>query len=172
MFVQSTEQLSRVDSGGRAIATLFEGDPRLVALAWMAACDRAESGRQARSIELAEQRSKREQDKIESEIAARTTEMRERIAAAPQGQDRSRGLGRTGAGPSGGRENRQTPPSLESTRVLVNPESLDIVDPKGRLEESSEQRTPRKTGGDRNLVEPKPGDGGPVAEALSVSTRT
>ena len=161
VFVQSTEQLSHVDSGGRAIATLFEGDPRLVALFWMAACDRAESGRQARSIELAEQRSKREQDKTESEIAARTTEMRERIAAAPQGQDRSRGLGRTGAGPSGGRENRQTPPSLESTRVLVNPESLDIVDPKGRLEESSEQRTPRKAGGDRNLVEPKPGDGGP-----------
>ena len=160
MFVQNPDQLSRVDSGGRAIATLFEGDPRLVALAWRAACDRAESGRQARSIELAEQRSKREQDNIESEIAARTTEMRERIAAAQQGQDRSRGLGRTGAGPSGGRENRQTPSSLESTRVLVNPEWLDIVDPKGHLE-SSEQRTPRKTGGDRNLVEPKPGDGGP-----------
>ena len=160
VFVQSPEQLSRVDSGGRAIATLFEGDPRLVALAWRAACDRAESGRQARSIELAEQRSKREQDKMESEIAARTTEIRERIATVQQGQDRSRGLGRTGLGPSGGRENRQSPPSLESTRVLVNPESLDIVDPKGRLE-SSEQRTPRKTRGDSKLVEPKPGDGGP-----------
>ena len=160
VFVQSPEQLSRVDSGGRAIATLFEGDPRLVALAWRAACDRAESGRQARSIELAEQRFKREQDKMESEIAARTTEIRERIAAAQQSQDRSRGLGRTGPGPSGGRENRQSPPSLESTRVLVNPESLDIVDPKGRLE-SSKQRTPRKTRGDRKLVEPKPGDGGP-----------
>ena len=160
VFVQSPEQLSRVDSGGRAIATLFEGDPRLVALAWRAACDRAESGRQARSIELAEQRSKREQDKIESEIAARTTEVRERIAAAQQGQDRSRGLGRTGSGPSGGRENRQTPSRLESTRVLVNPEPLDIVDPKGRLE-SHEQRPPRKTGGDRNLVEPKRGGSGP-----------
>ena len=160
VFVQSAEQLSRVDSGGRAIATLFEGDSRLVALAWRAACDRAESGRQARSIELAEQRSKREQDKMESEIAARTTEIRERIAAAQQGQDHSRGFDRTGSGPSGGQENRQTPSSLESTRVLVNPDSLDIVNPKGRLEES-EQRTPRKTRGDRKPVEPKPGDGGP-----------
>ena len=160
VFVQSPEQLSRVDSGGRAIATLFEGDPRLVSLAWRAACDRAESGRQARSIELAEQRSRREQDKMESEIAARTTEVRERIAAAQQGQDRPRGPGRTGPGPSGGRGNRQSPPSLESTRVLVNPEALDIVNPKGRLE-SSRHRTPRKTHGDRKLVEPKPGNGGP-----------
>ena len=164
VFVQSPEELSRVDSGGRAIATLFEGDPRLLAQAWRAACDRAESGRQARPIELAEQRSKREQDQMESEIAARTIEIRERIAATQQGQDRSRGLGQSGSGPSEattiGRENREIPPKLESTRVLVNPESLDIVDPKGRLE-SSEQRIPRKTGGDRNLVEPKPGGGGP-----------
>ena len=160
VFIQSPQQLSRVDSGGRAIATLFEGDSRQVAQAWRAACDRAESGLQARSIELAEQRSKREQDKMETDIAARTTEIRERIAAAQQGPERSHGLSRTVSGRSGGQENRQTPSSLESTRVLVNPEALDIVDPKGRLE-SSEQRTPPKTRGDRNLVEPKPGDGGP-----------
>lgn len=157
VFVQSPEQISRVDSGGRAIATLFEGDPRLVALAWRAACDRAESGRQARSIELAEQRSKREQDRIESEIAARTSAIRERISAAQQGQDRSRRLDGTG---SGGRENRQKPSSLESTRVLVDPESLDIVDPKGRLE-SSEKRQSRKAGGDRSLVEPRRGGSAP-----------
>ncbi len=160
VFVQSHDELSRVDSGGRAIATLFEGDSRLVALAWRAACDRAESGRQARSIELAEQRSKRDQDRMESEIAARTTEVRERIAASQHGLGRSRGLGRAGSGPSRGRENRETPSRLESTRVLVNPESLDVIDPKGRLE-SSEQRPPRKTGGGRNLVEPKRGGSGP-----------
>ncbi len=158
VFVQSPEELSRVDSGGRAIATLFEGNPRLIALAWRAACDRAESGRQARSIELAEQRSKREQDQMESKIAARTTEIRERIAATQQHQDLSRGLGRTGSGPSGGRENRETPSKLESTRVLVNPESLAIVDSQGRLE-SSEPRAPRKTGGGGGLVEPRPGGG-------------
>ncbi len=160
VFVQSPEQLSRVDSGGRAIATLFEGDSRQVALAWRAACDRAESGRQARYIELAEQRSKREQDKMESQIAARTIEIRKRIAAAQQGQDRSRGLGGTQSGPSGGQKNRQPPSSLEATRVLVNPEALNVVDPKGRLE-GSEQRTPRKTPGDRKLVEPKPSGRGP-----------
>ena len=158
VFVQHPEQLPRVDTGGRAIATLFEGDPRRLAQAWRAACDQAESGRQARLVELAEEQVKREQQQTESDIA----EFRERIIAIQQRQTRSRGLVNRGSGPSGsatiGRENLETPPTLESTRVLVNPESLDIVDPQGRLE-SSEQRTPRKTGGDRNLVEPKPGGG-------------
>ena len=160
VFVQHSEQLPRVDTGGRAIATLFEGDPRRLAQAWRAACDQAESGRQARLVELAEERAKREQQRTESELA----EFRERIIAIQQTQGRSRGLIHRGSGPSRaatiGPENRDTPPILESTRVLVNPESLDIVDPQGRLE-SSERRTPRKTGVDRNLVDPKPGGSGP-----------
>ena len=160
VFVQHPEQLPRVDTGGRAIATFFEGDPRRLAQAWRAACDRAESGRQARLVELAEEQAKREQQQTESEIA----ELRERIIAIQQRQGRSRDLVNRGSGPSGaaiiGQENQETPPILESTRVLVNPESLDIVDPKGRLE-SSRQRTPRKTGGSGNLVEPKPAGGGP-----------
>ena len=146
VFVQHPEQLPRVDTGGRAIATLFEGDPRRLAQAWRAACDRAESGRQARLVELAEEQAKREQQQTESEIA----EFRQRIIALQQRQDRSRDLFNRGSRPSGAatieRENPETPPIMESTRVLVNPESLDIVDPKGRLE-SSEQPTPRKTGG-------------------------
>ena len=160
VFVQHPEQLPRVDTGGRAIATLFEGDARRLSQAWRAACDQAESGRQVRLVELAEEQVKREQQQTESELA----EFRERTIAIQQRRGRSRGLVNRDSGPSGtatiGRENRETPPILESTRVLVNPESLDIVDPKGRLE-SSEQRTPRKTGGDRNLVEPKPVGGGP-----------
>ena len=164
VFVESPAELTRVDSGGRAIATLFEGNPRQLAQAWRAASDRAESGSQARLIELAEQRSKREQDKTESEIAGRTTEVRERIAATQQPQDRSGGRGQIASGSWGatdnGRESQETLAKLEPPRVLVNPESLDIVDPQGRLE-SSEQRGPHKTGRDGSLVEPRPADGGP-----------
>ena len=149
VFVQSLEELSRVDSGGRAIATLFEGDPRQIAQAWRAAIDRAESGRQARLIEPAEQRSKREQDQTESEIVGRTTEFRERTAATQLLQDRSRGRGQTPSGSQGATGNGQAYPEksakLESPRVLVNPESLGLVDPRGRLE-SSEQRSPAKNG--------------------------
>ena len=159
VFVQHPEQLPRVDTGGRAIATLFEGDPRRLAQAWRAACERAESGRQARLVELAEEKAMRDQQQTESELAA----LQERIIAIQQHQGRSRDLVNRGSAPSEaatiGQENRGAPPISESARVLVNPESLEIVNPKGHLE-SSEQRAPRTTGGDRNLVEPKLGGGG------------
>ena len=68
VFVRHPEELSRADSGGRAIATLFQNNPRRLAQAWMVACDRAASGRQARLIELADQRAKRERKQTESEL--------------------------------------------------------------------------------------------------------
>ncbi len=160
VFIQHPEQLPRVDSGGRAIATLFEGDSRRLAQAWRAACDQADAGRQARLIELAEERAKREQQQTESELE----KFRERIIAIQRGQGRSRGLVNRGSGPSKAavtdRENQESPPIEESPRVLVNSESLEIVDSKGRLERS-EQRTPNKTGGDKDPVEPKSTSGGP-----------
>ena len=147
-----------MDSGGRAIASLFEGEPRLLALAWRAACDRAEFGHQARHIELADQRAKREQEQIELDIEARTAEVREQIAAAQGSQDRSRGSRQTQSGPSKAATTAEG--KIESTRVLVNPESLEIVDPEGRLE-SSGQRAKRRTSGESGLVEPRQGNGGP-----------
>ena len=165
VFVRRPEELSRVDTGGWAIATLFEGDPRRLAQAWRAACDRAESGRQARPLKLAEEQSKHEQQQTESEIKLwkLDTDIQQR-------QDRSRNSVNRGSGLSETadtrRKNQETPPTLESTRVLVNPETLDIVDPKGRLE-SSEQNTPHKTSGDRNLVEPKIGGNGPRSRSLT-----
>ena len=69
LFVRSPDELARVDTGGRAIATLFTGDQRQLSQSWRAALDRAEARQQARVIELAEQRTKREQERNESEIA-------------------------------------------------------------------------------------------------------
>ena len=158
IFVQGIQELARVDSGGRAIASLFGGEPRLLAQAWRAACDRAEVGHQARHIELADQRAKREQEQIEMEIEARTTEVRDQIAAAQGSQDRSRGSRQTQSGPSKAATTAEE--KKESTRVLVNPESLEIVDPEGRLE-NSEQRAKRTTSRERGLVEQRQGNGGP-----------
>ena len=81
IFVRSPEALSRMDAGGRAIATLFQGNPRNLAQAWLAACDRADAGRQARLIELAEERAEQEKDQIESDIARRTEELQQRTTA-------------------------------------------------------------------------------------------
>ena len=160
VFVQHPDQLPRVDTGGRAIATLFEGDSRRLAQAWRAACDGVESGRQAQLVVLAEEQAKREQQRTESELA----KVQERVIFAQQRKGLSQQVLIRGSGApkasNTGQENRETPLIVESTRVLVNPESLDIVDSKGRLERA-EQRTPRKTGGNKNPVEPKSNGGGP-----------
>ncbi len=159
VFVQSPAELSRVDSGGRAIATLFEGDPRHVAQAWRAACDQAESGRQAQLIELAEQRAKREQEQTESAIGGRMAKLREDIASAPRGGSRGQ---RIPAAPSGSTVDGQESPeaAIGVRRVLVDPQSLRLVDLLGQMEE--QEAVPRsKQVGDRPLAEPRPGGGGP-----------
>ena len=91
VFVKSPSELSRVDGGGRALATLFEGDPRRLAQAWRAACDQAEAGRDAQPLELAEQRAKREQEHNELEIGRRTAAFQERTVEGHRAAGRSRG---------------------------------------------------------------------------------
>ena len=166
VFVRHSGQLFRVDAGGWAVAALFGGDPRRLAQAWLAACDRAGSGRQARPLELAEEQSRREQRQTESEI-----ELRELDIDIHKRRGRSRDSNKRGAGQSGTaateRGSREVPPpTLKPARVLVNPESLDIVGPKGRLQ-ISERGTPSKTGGGRSLAEPKLGGTGPRGRSLA-----
>ena len=163
-FVQNPTELSRVDSGGRAIAALFDGDPRRLAQAWRAACDQAESGRLARVIELAEQRTQREQAQTEQQILERTAKFREGTAAKHRDHDHPHG--RSGITSSSSvahaneREDTGSTVTLASHRVLVDPDSLMLVDPLGKLEK--QEPTPRpKTTGDGRLAEPRPGTGGP-----------
>ena len=164
VFVQDPAELTRVDSGGRAIATLFEGDSRQLALAWRAACDRAESGRHARLIELAEQRSKREQDQTESDIARRMAEFREHTDAKHRALDgtrqRSAITSSSLASTVNAQEDHKAPATSDSPRVLVDLQDLRLVDPLGRIEK--QEATPRpKTGSKGRLTDPKLGDGGP-----------
>ena len=65
VFVLDPSALPRVEGGGRAIAGLFGGDPRQLAQAWRAAWDQAEDGREARRVELANERARREKTQNE-----------------------------------------------------------------------------------------------------------
>ena len=164
VFVQNPAELTRVDSGGRAIATLFEGDPRQLALVWRAACDRAESGRQARLIELAEQRSKREQDQTESDIARRIAEFREHTDAKHRALDgtrqRSAATSSSLASIVNAQEDNKVPATSDSLRVLVDPQDLRLVDPLGRIEKQEATRRPKPASKGR-LTDPMLGDSGP-----------
>ena len=153
-----------MDSGGRAIAALFEGDPRRVAQAWRAACDQAESGRIARVIELAEQCTQHEQAQTEQEIEERAAKFREETAAKHRdyGHLHARS-GITTSSSAGHANERQDAGKTETTashRALVDPDSLMLVDALGKLEK--QESTPRpKTGVGGLLAEPRSGTGGP-----------
>ena len=163
-FVQDPAKLSRVDSGGRAIAALFNGDPRRLAQAWRAACDQAESGRLARVIELAEQRMQREQAQTEQEIEERAAKLREGIATKHRDRDHPHERNGTKSSSStthtNEREDTRSTVTPSSHRVLVDPDSLILVDPLGTLEKQKTSPL-TKTTGDGPLAEPRPGTGAP-----------
>ena len=163
VFVRHSEELSRVDSGGRAIAALFQGDHRRLAQAWLAACDRAASGRQARPIELAEQRVKREQEQTESELKERIAVLQERTATKHR-ERHSLHKASTSPSPSvsiaSGKEDADAVAKLGAHRVLVDHQSLRLVDPLGRVEK--QEAAPRlKSIGKGRLAKPRLGAGGP-----------
>ena len=158
VFVRSPLELWRVDGGGRALATLFEGDPRRLAQAWRAACDRAETEGDAKPLELAEHRARRDREQNALEIESRSAAFRERTTAKHRA---IRGRSVTTPTPTrpaiNGREDDE---AAAKSRVLVDPQSLRLVDPEGRIEEGTGS-TQRRTNRNRQLVEPRPGSEGP-----------
>ena len=164
-FVRDRMEMSRVDSGGRAIAALFDGDTRRVAHAWRAACDQAESGRLVReAIELAEQRKQREQERTEQEIKERTIALGRETAARHNGLITSSGRSGTTPSQSAAHANRRGDANAVSRRVLVDPDSLMLVDPLGKLEEKGPIPS-RKTTGNGVPAAPRPGTGGPTSRS-------
>ena len=77
VFVRRSRDLASADRGGRALAMLFNGDGRRLAHAWRGACDRAEEGRPATVLELAQERAAREKRENEAGIAERMDAFRE-----------------------------------------------------------------------------------------------
>lgn len=156
VFVKDPQRdLPRADRGGRAVATLFNGDRRRVAQAWRAAWDLAEGGRMAAPLELAQQKDKREQEEIEADIARKLEALRDRS----EGDRRSAGrAGRRDQTPSDERADGgwtgTKEPDTAKPRVLVNPDSLKVVDPSGRVVGSPITRAPKRSNGG-GLVEPR-----------------
>ena len=149
MFVSRVEVLPRVDGGGRALAALFEGNARHLAQAWRAACDRAEEGIRASNLEPARQRDDRSRAATEEAISARTASFSMATDASSRGRKGSvsgkSAMGRPDIGPKASQ--------LGPRRLLVDPDSLEVVDPKGRIDRASAGER-RERGSGRGLVEP------------------
>ena len=153
MFIRRSTLLQRVDGGGRALAALFEGSTRRLAQAWRAACDQAEEGIEARRVELARQRDEREQERMEQEIDTRTSSFRE-LTVSKAGGTRRSGTAKSPKGSVGnGRNGGPTATELGPPRTLVDPDSLEILDPRGRIEKGKSSTGPKKPR-DSKLVEP------------------
>ncbi len=155
VFVRARPDLSTMDGAGRALAELFRGEPRRIAMAWRIACDRADAGREASPLELAEEWAGRQQAENEEAIRKRTETLSEAIAARHQGNRTQARNGNEGSGrqESHGGEADDKPPA--PPRVLVEPEFLRLTDPDGRIEEGKDGAR-RKKGRRTKLVEPSP----------------
>lgn len=164
IFVRDSSMLPRVDEGGRALAALFQGDARRLAHAWRAACDKADEGREAKPIELAEERSEREQAEREREIEIykHTIAFQKQTAAKRRTSNSARrATGTSSSGTAGEKREQSTDaPSTGAPRTLVKPQSLRLLDPQGRIEgvagyAKADGRTRGQSGRRRDLAEPE-----------------
>ena len=163
VFIKTPTVLAHVDGGGRALAALFEGEPRRVAHAWRAACDYAQDGIEARKVELAHERAAREKAEFDADI--RLGSLQGRIAKRHASSAGQAGRGRTQSSDAAGdeREQRKQPPSMAAPRILVEPQSLVLIDSGGRKNEGSPSPASGTGGSTRSggLSEPKAGSSGP-----------
>ena len=166
VFVKEPAVLARVAGGGRAVATLFEGDARRVAQEWRAAYDLAQDGIEAQQIELARELEARE--RAEFDDGERLDGFRERAArghGSTTGHAR-RADGRTAPSDAARSEDERRPQSrpVAAPRVLVEPQSLMLVDSRGRKDEGFAGSASGTSGGATRgggLREPRAGSSGP-----------
>jgi hypothetical protein len=159
------EELRRVESGGRAIAALFAADPRRVAYAWLAACDKAQEGIAAEEIIAAEETQKLEEERLAQSVLERTRQL--------QAEGANKKAAKTGRPPKPIEPPAPTPtaaPAL-APRVLVDPNKLQLRHPNGKVQErtqpppSPEKRQPAP------LPEPR-SSGSPPTDRNSLPTFT
>ncbi|MFF9147509.1 sacsin N-terminal ATP-binding-like domain-containing protein [Streptomyces sp. NPDC014861] len=136
LYVRDVTAIGRPSVGGAAIAARFPGNRRGAALAWGAACDRAEQGRSAVDLSLAEDRVRGEQEAAEAERERRLRDLDDDA----RGRVRTRGAGGRPAagstGPAVGTAAAATTPNSARTqetapttpvRRLVDPSALRLV---------------------------------------------
>ena len=139
VFIRSRWDLTSVDRGGRALATLFNGDGRRLAHAWRGACDRAEEGRPASVLELARERAARKKRENETGLEGRMAAFQEgtsqRHASGAKWKRKSK-KSEALAG-KGGTSKGEESATITGRRELVDPGTLRLRDPGGRVTERS-----------------------------------
>ncbi|HEU0130113.1 MAG TPA: hypothetical protein VFQ85_03885 [Mycobacteriales bacterium] len=134
LYLTDPDDVGRVDSGGRAVASAFSADHRAMSQAWLAAIASAREGRAAVRLRLAAETAADEAAKSQAAISAKLDELRgqvkDRKAKAATGtgaKGRATTLAKDLPPPPPGRK-----PALSPTpRVLVDPSTLVVVDPQG-----------------------------------------
>jgi hypothetical protein len=167
IFVSHPSLVPRAEGGGRAVAGLFTRDRRRVAQAWRTAWDEAEAGKHAADLVLASEQAAKAAAQTEVDIEARTAAVREQIKSRHQ-----RGASEVGhpgkpeiPKPTAG---HRVAEASGPTRTLVDPNALQLRDPKGRLVGSVRGGNGPKSGDSkpsRRLVPPKRGGAGPRSHA-------
>ena len=155
VFIRHPSVLPRVEGGGRALAALFRDNRRRMAHAWRAACDKVEEGIVAHRVELAHQIDEQARQSTEQELEGRMDSLRERTGRAKGTGVRSTtktpsaGDAKTGASDGNNKAGAVNP----HPRVLVDPGSLKVTNPLGRVDSGS-NNTHRKGGNKKGLAEP------------------
>jgi hypothetical protein len=158
-------ELRRVESGGRAIAALFNADPRKVAYAWLAACDKAQEGLAAEDIVAAEETQKLEEEKLAKSVLERTRQL--------QAENVNRKAAKAGKPPK-----PPEPPAQPNTaaptlkpRVLVDPKKLQLRQPNGQVQERTQPPSSPEKRPPAPLPEPR-SSGSPPTDRKSLPTFT
>ena len=161
VFVRNPQSdLPRAGRGGRALAAaFFDGGRRRVAQAWGAAWDRAGDGEMPVKLELAQQKAEREKEETGAAIEEKLEALRAGTGDRRRSSDSGRSSGlSSGEDRAGADEPERTPSPAYGTamRVLVDHESLNVVEPDGRVvgDFKPSGGTPLRRGG--GLVEPDP----------------
>ncbi|MBN0974579.1 MULTISPECIES: sacsin N-terminal ATP-binding-like domain-containing protein [unclassified Gordonia (in: high G+C Gram-positive bacteria)] len=167
LFVHSAEETSRARSGGYAIASSFETNPREIAHAWLAAWADAEAGAQAELVVSAaarEAEDKLRREKSHAALNLLPTSKQPVARPARKRQKRTTGQGTA-----------DNAPPRPKARTLVDPNYLVLRDATGELivnaprDEGDTDRsgaTGRHAAGEPTLKDPKrdhpkkPGGGG------------
>ena len=144
VFVRDPRWLPHV-KGGRALATLFQGDQRRISQAWQSAWNLAEDGQEARPPELAQQHAERESERIASRIGMRTPGFRDFAGHVPdparQAVNSPASEGADVRNPGGNEAGVVGIP-----RVLADVSALRLSHQEGYVEEGM-SNTLRRTGG-------------------------
>ncbi|QLA82508.1 hypothetical protein EXV95_18815 [Acidovorax sp. JMULE5] len=160
LFVRDTSELRRVDAGGRAIATLFDADPRKIAHAWLAACDKAEHGIAQEEIVAAEEAQKIEAERLAQNVHERTLRLQAQTAGRRAAAKSPQGRSSEAPAPSAGVPSQRPPAPALPPRILVNPDNIRLTNPHGIV--SSRTQPPSKAVRPyAPLPAPRPGNSSP-----------